>query len=193
MNANQCSSPLLDNSSTTPTDGNLPALTRSTPTKTTSEPSNNFEDLPAARGETLDTTLIIGIAIGCFMVLLFIVTVAIAVWSCLCFKARAIRKQSKKGLERNSQLFYEVIPEGLHSSMAPPTGDVRVQLQHARDQQQRINTTPSTNYNTGATDLVTNPAYRGSNLAHTGRIPQQEITVNMEQNPAYHSNQERLH
>ena len=147
-------------------------------------------DLPP-REWPVSIILIVEIVIGGIVILLFMVI--IAMWTYLCFKARAIQRQSKAGInfvtvERHSQLIYESIPEDVNGPMVPP--NCIVWVQHSRDEQQgqMIFTPPSIRYNTEVSEFVHSPPYRGSHL-HTGQL---ETAVNMEQNPSYCSSQERL-
>lgn len=147
-----------------------------------------IQDTPPREGP-VSIILIVEIVIGGIVVLLFIVT--IAMWIYLCFKARAIQRQSKVGInfvtvERNSQMIYESIPEDVNGPMVPPNCIVWVQRSRDEQQGQRIFTPLSIRYNAEVSEFV--PAYRGSNL-HTDQL---ETAVNMEQNPSYSSSQERL-
>lgn len=184
----------------------VPVLTRSTEsTAGMSDNTGSISDLPDVTSELpttisepptregpLSTILIIEIVIGCIVVLLFIATVTM--WIYMCFKAKALQRQSKVGfetVERNSQLIYETIPEDVLGPIVP--SNRILWLQHARnEQQEKTSTPPSIRYNTDISEFVHNPAYGGSILPHTGQAIHLETAVYMEQNPAYHSSQERL-
>ena len=206
-------SPLLDNSSTLPAGaGGIDAVAElmtasiesTTKTPDNSETKDSLDmtsepqpavPYPPPREGPVSIILIIEIVIGCIVVLLF--TATIAMWIYLCFKARAIQQRWSKTpginfltIDRNSQLIYELIPEEVAGPMVPPNCITRMQCARKEQQGQRtLFKPPNVRYNTEVTEFVHNPAYRSSNLRHTGQL---ETAVDMEQNPSYCSSQERL-
>ena len=79
----------------------------------TSEPLPTITPMEGA----VSITLILEIAVGCIVVTLF--TVTIAMWTYLCFKARAMQQRKSKmeinvatvESRRNGQMIYELIHE----------------------------------------------------------------------------------
>ena len=142
-------------------------------------------------------TLIIEIVVGCIVVMLF--TVTIAIWAYLCFKARKMQQRKSKmetniatvtvESTRNSQMIYESIREGTDVNVNGPHYNVLVRNFTNEQQEQRISTPSNIQYNTTKVpEFVHNPA-RSLNPLHTGQL---DIAVEMEPNPAYCTSQERL-
>ena len=143
-------------------------------------------------GERLTDVAKVEFATGCFVVLLFIASVAL--WIYLCFKGRAVRNQlkvlsSSVTVERNSQSVYESIPENYDWPVAQ--GAQRLVPSIYRLQGRRIYIPPDIRHSNGVTDFVHNPAYRDTRLAG-GQLLQQQGNININQNPAYQSSQGRL-
>ena len=64
------------------------------------------------------------------MVTVLFITGAIAMWAHLCFKARATQRQANTKsvtVERNSQVIYKSIPEGISGTVVPPNHTELVQ------------------------------------------------------------------
>lgn len=118
------------------------------------------------------------------MVTVLFITGAIAMWAHLCFKARATQRQANTKsvtAERNSQVIYESIPEGISGTVVPPNHTELVQ--HTRNEQQGQETFTPPN-NTGSEyEFI----YMNSSVPRTDRVIQEEIITNMEQNPSYSS------
>ena len=167
LSRNQCSIPLLDTNSS----------------RACIQYDGIESGLPA-REEPLNAILITVIAIGCTVVTVLFFTGAIAMWSYLCFKARATQRQANREsmtAERNSQVIYESIPEGINGTVVPPNHMESVQ--HTRNEQQGQETFTPPNNTSSESEFI----YINSSVPHTGRVIREETIMNMEQNPSYSS------
>lgn len=162
------------------------------PPDVTSEPPPAMPHPPTR----VSIILIIAIVIGCIVATLF--TATVAMWTYLCFRARAIhqRKSTKMGVnvvtaERNSEQIYETIPEDINGPTVPPNYTLWVQRSRDKQQGQWVFTpTNIGNNNTEVSEFVQNPAYRSLN--NLPRTCQLQTAINMDENPSYCSSQERL-
>ena len=157
-------------------------------TSSTGEATNS----PYSR-ESLSITLKVEIAVGSLVVVIFVTSLALLIGVWIKIRAASQRSKSQGSLnivERNNQLTIDYIQGNTNGSGTQSNQATLAPYYEDHLQDDSIYASPDSRY---ASQLIYNQAYRNSNLVASG-LSQQEAcsSVNLEQNPAYRSSQERL-
>ena len=111
------------------------------------------------------------IAAGCTVVTALFFIGTITMWAYLCIKVRATQRQTNTEsvtAERNSQVIYETILEGINGTVMTPNHVELVQHTSNEQQGQEVSTPPN---NTGSESQFD---YMNSSVPHTGQVIREE-------------------